>query len=267
MAPPSPPTSCWRPSSSTRIGCSTAPRWACSGPGRRSGSWSRGTATATPTRWTVALAGGGWTAHPRIFSLEDFEAELGQIAVEDATFDVLTGVRVGEVAPGVEPLPGASSRRARALRRRARRQPRPGRLPAPAPGVLGGCRRRSRRGAAPRRLLGEPGGRRGRLPAVLVVAERRPGSRPPASRSGSAAACRSGSPPWATRNRRRSASTRLCPDVADLDGVWGILRRGPAAGASPRRALAGGALIRSPVTLSASASGSARAWGWAAAAV
>jgi hypothetical protein len=43
--------------------------------------------------------------HPRIFSLEDFEAELGQITVEDATFDVLTGVRIGERPPGAEPIP------------------------------------------------------------------------------------------------------------------------------------------------------------------
>jgi len=72
-----------------------------------------------PKRFMVARHGDGYAytldggarwgrldTHPRIFSLEEFEAELGRIAVEDATFDVLTGVRVGEGPPGVEPLPG-----------------------------------------------------------------------------------------------------------------------------------------------------------------
>jgi hypothetical protein len=34
---------------------------------------------------------GRLVAHPRIFDLEEFEAELGQILVEDATYDVLDG--------------------------------------------------------------------------------------------------------------------------------------------------------------------------------
>ena len=72
-----------------------------------------------PKRFMVARHGDGYAytldggarwgrldTHPRIFSLEDFEAELGEIAVEDATFDVLTGVRIGEGPPGAEPLPG-----------------------------------------------------------------------------------------------------------------------------------------------------------------
>jgi len=71
-----------------------------------------------PKRFMVARHGDGYAytldggahlgrldTHPRIFSLEDFEAELGEIAVEDATFDVLTGVRIGEGPPGAEPLP------------------------------------------------------------------------------------------------------------------------------------------------------------------
>lgn len=35
-------------------------------------------------------------AHPRIFSLEEFERELAEIPVEDATYDVLDAVRAGE---------------------------------------------------------------------------------------------------------------------------------------------------------------------------
>lgn len=71
-----------------------------------------------PKRFMVARHGDGYAytldggarwgrldTHPRIFSLEDFEAELGEIAVEDATFDVLTGVRIGEGPPGAEPPP------------------------------------------------------------------------------------------------------------------------------------------------------------------
>jgi hypothetical protein len=70
-----------------------------------------------PKRFMVARHGDGYAytldggarwgrldTHPRIFSLEDFETELGEIAVEDATFDVLTGVRMGEAPSGDEPL-------------------------------------------------------------------------------------------------------------------------------------------------------------------
>jgi len=45
-------------------------------------------------------------AHPRIFSLEEFERELAEIPVEDATYDVLNAVRAGEPPPGSEPAPG-----------------------------------------------------------------------------------------------------------------------------------------------------------------
>jgi hypothetical protein len=36
---------------------------------------------------------GRLAAHPRIFDVEEFEAELGQVVVEDATYDVLDGSR------------------------------------------------------------------------------------------------------------------------------------------------------------------------------
>jgi hypothetical protein len=48
-------------------------------------------------------------ARPRIFDLEEFESELAQISVEDATFDVLPGAEAaGETAPGEAPGGGAA---------------------------------------------------------------------------------------------------------------------------------------------------------------
>ena len=110
-----------------------------------------------PLRFMVARHGDGYAysldggarwgrvaAHPRIFSLEEFERELAEIPVEDATYDVLDAVRAGEPPPVSEPHPGRRpSAPAGTLRRRPRRQPRPGRLPAPAPRLLRGRRRRS----------------------------------------------------------------------------------------------------------------------------
>ncbi|MGD1052652.1 MAG: hypothetical protein ABR950_02365 [Candidatus Dormibacteria bacterium] len=54
---------------------------------------------------------GRLAAHPRIFDLEEFEAELGQILVEDATYDVLDGSgdlhgpRAAAGGAGVQPVP------------------------------------------------------------------------------------------------------------------------------------------------------------------
>jgi hypothetical protein len=49
---------------------------------------------------------GRLVAHPRIFDLEEFEAELGQIVVEDATYDVLDGSRDLQGPAGSEPVAG-----------------------------------------------------------------------------------------------------------------------------------------------------------------
>ena len=48
---------------------------------------------------------GRLVAHPRIFDLEEFEAELGQILVEDATYDVLDGSRDLQAPAGSRPRP------------------------------------------------------------------------------------------------------------------------------------------------------------------
>jgi hypothetical protein len=50
---------------------------------------------------------GRLAAHPRIFDLEEFEAELGQIVVEDATYDVLDGSRDLQGPAGSWAVPGA----------------------------------------------------------------------------------------------------------------------------------------------------------------
>ncbi len=61
--------------------------------------------------YAYSLDGGGrWgrlAAHPRIFDLEEFEAELGQIVVEDATYDVLDGSRDLQGPAGSWAVPGA----------------------------------------------------------------------------------------------------------------------------------------------------------------
>lgn len=48
---------------------------------------------------------GRLVAHPRIFDLEKFEAELGEILVEDATYDVLDGSRDLHAPAGSGPGP------------------------------------------------------------------------------------------------------------------------------------------------------------------
>ena len=48
---------------------------------------------------------GRLVAHPRIFDLEEFEAELGQILVEDATYDVLDGSSDLQAPAGSRPRP------------------------------------------------------------------------------------------------------------------------------------------------------------------
>lgn len=48
---------------------------------------------------------GRLVAHPRIFDLEEFEAELGQILVEDATYDVLDGSSDLQAPAGSGPGP------------------------------------------------------------------------------------------------------------------------------------------------------------------
>jgi hypothetical protein len=50
---------------------------------------------------------GRLAAHPRIFDLEEFEAELGQILVEDATYDVLYGSCDLQGPAGSWAVPGA----------------------------------------------------------------------------------------------------------------------------------------------------------------
>ncbi len=50
---------------------------------------------------------GRLVAHPRIFDLEEFEAELGQIVVEDATYDVLDGSSDLRGPAGATPVAGA----------------------------------------------------------------------------------------------------------------------------------------------------------------
>jgi hypothetical protein len=52
---------------------------------------------------------GRLVAHPRIFDLEEFEAELGQIVVEDATYDVLDGSRDLQGRAGSEPVAGTGA--------------------------------------------------------------------------------------------------------------------------------------------------------------
>jgi hypothetical protein len=72
--------------------------------------------SGTPRRFTVARHGDGYAysldggvrwgrlaAHPRVFDIEEFEAELGEIPVEDATFDVLSGARGGDAPEPPEP--------------------------------------------------------------------------------------------------------------------------------------------------------------------
>jgi hypothetical protein len=75
--------------------------------------------SGSPRRFTVARHGdayaysldggerwGRLVAHPRIFNLEEFESELAQIMVEDATFEVRNGARAGDRPGGAEPWPG-----------------------------------------------------------------------------------------------------------------------------------------------------------------
>jgi hypothetical protein len=50
---------------------------------------------------------GRLVAHPRIFDLEEFETELGKILVEDATYDVLDGGRALHPHPAAGQPPGA----------------------------------------------------------------------------------------------------------------------------------------------------------------
>ncbi len=61
--------------------------------------------------YAYSLDGGArWgrlVAHPRIFDLEEFEAELGQIRVEDATYDVLDGSSDLQGPAGSGAVPGA----------------------------------------------------------------------------------------------------------------------------------------------------------------
>ena len=111
-------------------------------------------------------------AHPRIFSLEEFERELAEIPVEDATYDVLDAVRAGEPPPVSEPHPGGGppplpERFVDALDVSLDR----GAFLRLLPRLLRGRRRRSRR-TSPQRLLGERGGRGRRRAPLLVVTER-----------------------------------------------------------------------------------------------
>ena len=196
-----------------------------------------------PMRFMVARNGDGYAytldggsrwgrldTHPRIFSLEDFEAELGEITVEDATFDVLTGVRIEEVAPVSEPLPDAD--------------------PAGVPERFVDALDVSLDRAAFLRLLrvfsadaGEDLEEAPLLDAFSVSLEAAEDVSLQywwsLSETGFAAAgipvrvrC-SVSIRVAALSDAESTSVSLdegLPDVADLDGVWGILRRAPAAG-------------------------------------